>query len=277
MGCYASCALPGCVGQGGNIAPTRVLVAGSLEGPLLWYWRSMWDATVEDGVLDLGGASLIGRLNVPSVDEGPKLFVRDFYPDLASEILSHRKRNAVVTGTPGIHLSLFSFVFPTIGCSHHTTGVGKTLFRNYMVYHLVQQMKSSGRAVPVILHQSPEASVLVVLMASSRGGSWVLQVEIWNIDKFYAATQSWTEFFYLLDVCNGDISRRIPFAQGRTVMFTSPNQRAYSEFKKQDCAPLYHMPLWTLEELMAAAAVRGVAVDDDFFMSAFVVMVGFPV
>jgi hypothetical protein len=126
-----------------------------------------------------------------------------------------------------------------------TPGVGKSTFRNDVVHCLVQKMKRGGPIYTVVQHSSPGPRSLGQLIDGGDGADGNL--------------------FYLLDVSEGNSQERIGFAPGSTVMFTSPNQRAYHAFLKQDsyrAGPLF-MPLWEREE--AAARFLGASADTESF------------
>jgi hypothetical protein len=216
---------------------------------MLKYWTAMFGATVdEDSVLDLSDAQLVDKTGCNASDF--KLFVRSCYKTLSDELMKARdlKKNVVISGTPGI---------------------GKTAFRNYFVYYLVQKMKAdTDTSYTIVLHGTPgdRASHYYVLSAPIVVGVRTLNA-VRVEGSMPMAERNDPNLVYLVDVSGGDSALKFDLKAGRTVMFTSPSRKAYSEFLKTGGflgKPLT-MPLWKLDEMKAAASMLEIDATTDLF------------
>lgn len=215
---------------------------------MLAYWRSLWNAVPSDSsLLELGSAKLVtkGGFN----DGGTKLFIRSCYDQLAHVILGALAggKNVVLSGTPG---------------------VGKTAFRNFLVFRLAQDMKKTRVPRTIVLHGSPGQRSKTYTMLSATGDDAKLRAVRCASSSMQFDRED-PNLVYLVDVSDGNSSDLFSLPGGRTVMFTSPNERAYSDFVKENCfndGPLY-MPLWETNELVAAAQALGIDHKTEAFQS----------
>lgn len=199
------------------------------------FWSEMCVQSVDKGIISLAnGAKFVDRDN--SMALLSKIYVRQCYCELVNLIMKQMCRNAVVTGTPG---------------------TGKTTLRNYMVHILITNLREKGGKLCIVLDKSPGIEHDVHVFEASCEAN-LAQSFKWSATKtskkenFRENLPDDHNVWYLLDVSKGNSDGRAVFGEfGRTVMFTSPNEKAYKEFIKQDCI-LYHMPLWRKAEAEAA-------------------------
>ena len=101
------------------------LVELTEDDPFYKYWDAMTTLVIKDDFMILNGFSFVDRdnmvyntANVMQTSIDTKLYVRQCYKEVGNIILNNTDMNAVITGTPGI---------------------GKTMFRNYMVYLIINR------------------------------------------------------------------------------------------------------------------------------------------
>ena len=198
------------------------------------YWNEMWNLSVQNDVLELkNGAKCVGRNNTM---EGPsKLFVRPCYGQLIPLIMKQTSRNAVITGTPG---------------------VGKTMLRNVLVHTLIQSHREQKKSFSIVLDKSPgTGNALHVFTATVDTSGTMCWSAHTHTKSFFNSGREFPAGYpvwYLLDVSKGESSDTIALPDcTRTIMFTSPNEKAYKEFIKEDCVK-YFMPLWSKDEAFRA-------------------------
>lgn len=217
---------------------------------MLAYCTAVLEAEVgADNVLDLGASKSVDKSGFNNGRS--KLFVRACYKPLADLIMEARskQKNVVMSGTPGI---------------------GKTEFRNYFVYYLAQQMKAGGPLYTIVLHGTPgrRAADCSVLTAKRDGDALSLSaVRVPSTTLNSTINRDDPNLVYLLDVSEGDSKEKLELPAGRTVMFTSPNKKAYQEFAKAHLfigKPLT-MPLWKLPEMESAARMLEMDPTTDHF------------
>lgn len=158
-----------------------------------------------------------------------QLIVRDCYGALFDEIWAslQRVRSVFVIGTPG---------------------VGKTTFRNYVAWRLLQLF--AGQPVAIVMAKGGVSGVNV--MCSSGTDFWV---EDWrNVNDLMQQKEDQNfqlgkNFFVLADISSGQVGNILTVFAG-LIAFTSPDENAWKEHSKQDCVLLL-MPLWKEEELLA--------------------------
>jgi len=188
------------------------------------YWKSIQEAKVEctNKVLQVTGSALIGRFD--AVDAGERLYVRECFESLFEAVWENRRcgKNTVLTGTPG---------------------VGKTAFRNYIVWRAVEKMKKEEVSV-VALHHSPENPAPPVVVFDHSHG--VRKLSKSSFKKLYGSDR---KVLYLVDVAKGDSNCAVHgLVAGCTVMTTSPSEEAWKEFAKEKCRILV-LPLWEKAEV----------------------------
>ena len=192
-----------------------------------------WDAIVKMKVnnnnkfLTLNDISFVDRNNLVQASGLKSIYIRKCYKQLATLIRDQDVDNAVITGTPG---------------------VGKTMFRNYMVYDIINHYHSQQvkQDFTIVLDKCPGRGEKQVFKGSFDQNSKML----WNAYKYshdyFDSNNGDTNLWYLVDVSKGN-SNDLVAVNGRTIMFTSPSEAAYSEFVKEKCLK-YYMPTWKYEE-----------------------------
>jgi hypothetical protein len=228
---------------------------------MLAYMQAMWNANVGiDSVLDLGPSALLVDKYTKNVDNS-NMYVRDCYQPLADLIWSalHQNLNVVLSGTPGI---------------------GKTEFRNFFVWCCLQKVKNGHLTdVTLVLHGMPgdRAMTCAMLKATTGGTFEALRVPAADLLKYVNGDDP--NLFYLADVSKGDTQAlKDTLPAGKIVVFTSPNEKTYSEFGKSKLFsghPLY-MPLWRKPELAAALQLRDIDPQSDFFQRRWTLYNGVP-
>jgi hypothetical protein len=128
------------------------------------------------------------------------------------------------------------------------------MFRNFVVYMLVQEMKKSFEEgqfieIPIILHRTPDATCAYVLRTSVRNNRLVRSLERCPqasvdllADRFLGM-----RIFNLVDVMKGDLGSVAHLGYGKTILFSSPNKNL-SEQRKQDTSA-FCMPTWSRAEI----------------------------
>jgi len=167
--------------------------------------------------------------NRSEINKHGRLVVRPFYHDLCESILKTIKDDAFlriyVTGTPG---------------------VGKSTFRNYLAWEILQNFRNLSAAVRIAMHKGGHDSFY--LLCLEKDGSF--RVELWRIVDTILARGEFklgVNFFGLSDVSKGNVENCDAFS-GASVMFSSPNKNAWAQGGKEDCK-FFFMPLWEEEEL----------------------------
>jgi hypothetical protein len=167
--------------------------------------------------------------NRSEIRKDGRLVVRPFYHDLGESILKTIKDDAFlriyVTGTPG---------------------VGKSTFRNYLAWKILQNFRNLSAAVRIAMHKGGQDSFY--LLCLEKDGSF--RVELWCIVDTILARGEFklgVNFFGLSDVSKGNVEKCDAFSGG-SVMFSSPNKNAWAQGGKEDCK-FFFMPLWEEEEL----------------------------
>ena len=202
------------------------------------YSDALWNGHIgEDKTINLRDAKLV---NKDGVNKGPsKLFVRKCYNELTDVIFGELfigkgedGKNIVLTGTPG---------------------VGKTEFRNYVVYNLLQKMKNDKtKNYTIVLHGTPgdKAQTFIKISLNSDRTSPNAEIILSNAaNKSHLKTCD--NLIYLVDVSKGDSNDMIALGPGHTVLITSPNKSSYKDLAKEKCVIIY-MPLWSLNEMKMA-------------------------
>lgn len=171
---------------------------------------------------------------VPVLDRGlngkeNRLIVRDFYDRMSDDILdsiaSERIYRVYVTGTPG---------------------TGKSTFRNYFAWKILQKFKGKGEAVRIAMHKGGKDSFFLLCLESD--GS--IRVEYWKMDQLQEYGMEFTlgdNFFGLSDVSEGNAGQCDVFTGG-SIIFSSPNGKTWQQGEKANCI-FYYMPCWEEEEL----------------------------
>eukprot|EP00389_Voromonas_pontica_P010814 GDKH01016481.1.p1 GENE.GDKH01016481.1~~GDKH01016481.1.p1 ORF type:complete len:631 (-),score=73.16 GDKH01016481.1:81-1973(-) len=211
----------------------RVLQRIEDEFPLADEWKKfaekLCDVKVRDNFLDFGNVHTIGRFD--TLDGPTKLFVRDCYQELFSIIWDNvtNKTNSVLTGTPG---------------------VGKTAFRNYILWKLVDKLKDGEVSAVAIHHSTSMMPYNVVMVFTWDNVAKKLGLKKWRADLFPTKFGQDEKLVYLVDVSKGmeaGVIRGL-FA-GSTVLTSSPNKNAWNEMFKEHAKNCLYMPVWSKEEM----------------------------
>ena len=134
------------------------LVELTEDDPFYKYWDAMTTLVIKDDFMILNGFSFVDRdnmvyntANVMQTSIDTKLYVRQCYKEVGNIILNNTDMNAVITGTPGI---------------------GKTMFRNYMVYLIINRMRDSDvrQEFAIALDKSPGDTGVRLYKACSDNG-----------------------------------------------------------------------------------------------------------
>jgi hypothetical protein len=192
----------------------------------------MVEMKVVDEFLILDDISFVDRNNLVKITDLTNLkiiYIRECYKQLASLIYDQKVDNFVITGTPGI---------------------GKTMFRNYMVFSIIENYSSKNveQEFTIVLDKCPGSVFLNIFKAKidiNGAISWNWCAD--NRENILRNCKSYSNIWSLLDVSEGDSKNRIS-GYGRTIMFTSPSESAYAEFAKENCV-IYYMPTWDYEEV----------------------------
>ena len=209
------------------------------------FWSEVCSKSITDNVLSLGnGAKFVDREN--SMAKLDKIYIRQSYIEIIDLIINQKDcANAVVTGTPG---------------------TGKTTLRNYFVHKLIGNLRVKGGKLCIIMDKSPGDFHQVHMFEAScetdidDSFTWTARTALKGTAMQYIIKNKFPHdctVWILLDVSNGDSTSRVQVNKGRTVMFTSPNEKAYKEFIKQDCL-MYYLPLWSKGEATAARSTTAV-------------------
>jgi hypothetical protein len=164
--------------------------------------------------------------------KGNRLVVRSFYDDFAGEMLQDITDDHIhriyVTGTPG---------------------TGKSSFRNYLVWKILQQFKAENKSVRIALHKGGINYFHLLCLEVDH----TYRVEKWTVGQFVdhnrllPSFKLGANFFALSDVSEGNNNYCHVFAGG-SFIFSSPNPDTWMQGGKDNCL-FYFMPLWEEEEL----------------------------
>lgn len=152
------------------------------------------------------------------------IFVRSFYDELFKKLLGEKR--SILMGNPGISKSWFQWYMMYRICNNIDIGP------NYAGCH---------KPPKVVVRQTGE-SLLTFYFPESEVGMFT---DVKSI--LYVLDPNVTLYLYEPRDC----LKEPPFAAIRLpiMMTCSPDERRYKEFKKHG-ASMYHMPTWTLDELL---------------------------
>jgi len=219
------------MGSGGTIIAQRDIVT---------FLQQLVRAKVltDEGEKYLQLTQMFGDTNtmIPVVDrelngKGNRLIVRDCYDKMGNDILksigTKDIQRVYVTGTPG---------------------TGKSTFRNYLAWMILQKFKAVGQAVRIAMHKGGEDQFYLLCLIAD--GSF--RVEDWTITEVRrsALFEHFTlgvNFFGLSDVAKGNDAGCEIFTDG-SIIFSSPNDKTWQQGGKANCE-FFYMPLWEKEEL----------------------------
>jgi len=174
-----------------------------------------------------------------------QLIVRNCYEPLFTRMMDElfKGMKVFVTGTPG---------------------VGKSTFRNYVAWSLLQHLKKEKQPLAIAMVKGDVSDIDVMCW---DGGTFC--IEYWNnvaalLRKFANGPyELGKNAFFLADVSRGKVGVIEQIPTGLAV-FTSPNESAWHEPSKQSTVILF-MPLWKQEELLARrSSVPGVDFGERF-------------
>jgi len=145
-----------------------------------------------------------------------RLVVRDFYDDMGNDMLHSISTQDIhrvyVTGTPG---------------------TGKSTYRNFLAWKILQKFKTAAQPVRIAMHKGGIDSFFLLCLEAD--GS--LRAEKWKTFDIEVATSGFTlghDFFGLSDVSKGDDKHTETFTQG-SIIFSSPNDKAWQQGGKENC------------------------------------------
>jgi hypothetical protein len=158
-----------------------------------------------------------------------RLVVRSFYKDMAKDILkcirNETTHRVYLTGTPGI---------------------GKSAFRNYLAWKILQKFKIVKEAVRIAMHKGGE-DFFYLLCLDANGSHRVEKWKTFDIEVATFGFKLGTQFFGLSDVSKGNDEHCECFTGG-SIIFSSPNETTWQQGGKANCQ-FFYMPLWEKEEL----------------------------
>jgi len=140
-----------------------------------------------------------------------------------------------------------------------TPGIGKTTFRNYVAWRILQLFKGKPVAIAVAEGGSPDMDLM-----SSNGTAFEVKRDV-KVKQLrllpYTLGQT---LFVLADVAQGKSEALKKISCG-LVVFTSPNEKSGKDLGKENTV-FFFMPLWKEEELLArSSTVPGVDFRERFF------------
>ena len=175
-------------------------------------------AYTADGFLELP--------RVRSIDLPSSLFIRQAYKDLQELIHGKYSENTIVVlGNPGI---------------------GKSYFSIYEMHRLLKQLKSDE----ILVYKSLVLDLFIVLDAER------ILVASRRKDRDLGFINRPPDYY----LCDAGTNKGEPTISRsdlcKSIVFSSPDQRNYKDFKKHHLRNLVtlYMPVWSLEELVSLAA-----------------------
>lgn len=145
-----------------------------------------------------------------------------------------------------------------------TPGVGKSTFRNYVAWSLLQHFQKEKQPLAIAMVKGDVSDIDVMCWDGAT-----FCIEYWNnvaalLRKFENGPYKLgRNAFFLADVSRGMVGVIEQIPTGLAV-FTSPNESAWHEPSKQSTA-IFLMPLWKKEELLARqSSVPGVDFGERF-------------
>jgi hypothetical protein len=158
--------------------------------------------------------------------------VRNFYETLFDQMYESIQKPAIeriyLTGTPG---------------------VGKSTFRNYFAWQLVQKFKREGKALRVAMHKG--GTEVFIMMCLEADGAY--RIEEWDskslrqVNFLQPEFKLGENFFCLSDVSKGN-SDHCDVLDGGSIIFSSPNCETWQQGGKEKSQKFF-LPLWEEAEL----------------------------
>jgi hypothetical protein len=180
-------------------------------------------------VLPLG--PLIHRENKP--DEIEDLYIRKCYKELYERHVDGKK---------------FKHMFFT-----GTSGVGKSVFRSYIVWKQVQYAKHNAQSCIILMSKSPKSHgvptlLLVIIDEVSFMNKFSGDEISLTLDNILEEVEDDIPIYHHVDVSEGDSSTSIGVMK-RNFYYASPNEKAWKE-KIKISGILCFLPTWHLDELV---------------------------
>jgi hypothetical protein len=154
-------------------------------------------------------------------DGNKSFYVRDAYSKLFDLILL----NFLTPGTSKMAIT-------------GNPGAGKSVFLYYVMWRLSKETSTED----IILNREKDNGRIYVFTKRSC----YMTRDIGKLDGLLSTSSTW----YLTDTlnsCPGDVIK------AKTIVVSSPARKHYKDFLKYgETAPLHYMPIWTLDELLAA-------------------------
>ena len=192
------------------------------DAELTKFWNSLRGMKPENGFLNFHVRSSL----LPKTMK--KLYIRKAYEDLFTIICKNLEEKDIEKRLTGMAIT-------------GTPGIGKSMFLFYILWRLANMETKRT----VIIHRQIERGGIYVFQDS---GCWVT----FNYRRYAGFLKDEDLYWYLTDALEPPPAR----VEAVTILVSSPARKYYSTFLPlSHVAPLYYLPIWSLEELQLVAPI----------------------
>ena len=135
-----------------------------------------------------------------------------------------------------------------------TSGVGKSVFRSYVVWKQVQYAKHNAQSCIILMSKSPKSNGVPTLLLVIIDGVMSCMKKFsgdeisLTLDNILEEVEDDIPIYHHVDVSEGDSSTSIGVMK-RNFYYASPNEKAWKEMIKIS-GILCYLPTWHLDELV---------------------------